>query len=287
MWQSRHVREQLLLRRPQLSIELRVIRTRGDTLTEGMLPVGAFTHEIQQALLDGEIDFAVHSLKDLPAQSTFGLKLAAVLPREDPSDALISRTGACLSDLPTGAKVMCGSPRRRAMLLHLRSDLELLPSRGNVDTRIKRFDESGADALVLAWAGLARLGLTRRCSCKLDPREFLPAAGQGALAVEVRSGDAEMTAIMSEIDDPVSRSCTAAERAMLTGLGTGCAAPVGAFCAIEDGAMCLRGMVSGIQGTRLLRAQGLGDPSDASAPANLGRSVAQRLLALGAADLLT
>ena len=194
MWQADYVRRALIEAHPGLEVRIEIIRTTGDVLLEPPLAriggTGVFTKEIENALLKRQVDLAVHSLKDLPTQLADGLRLAAVLKREDPADALVARDGRSLAQLPAGAKVLTGSLRRQAQLLHRRPDLKIAQMRGNVQTRLDKFDASDASAMLLACAGLARLNLSGRITERLDPAEFLPACGQGALAVEVRADDA-------------------------------------------------------------------------------------------------
>ncbi|MCK4375072.1 MAG: hydroxymethylbilane synthase, partial [Candidatus Brocadiae bacterium] len=195
LWQAGYVRDALRRAHPGLEVALEVIRTRGDDVPDaGPAPTegkGLFTGEIERALLTGGVDLAVHSLKDLPTQPVGGLALAAFPERADPADALVARDGLTLDSLPHGAQVLTGSPRRRAQLLRRRPDLKVSPVRGNVQTRLGKLDESDAHAIVLARAGLVRLGLADRVTERLDPADFVPACGQGALAVEIRGDDEE------------------------------------------------------------------------------------------------
>ena len=270
-WQADYVRQALLEAHPGLSVELVVIRTSGDAVQDKPLTriggTGVFTKEIENALLDERVDVAVHSLKDLPCskaeggilqglptESAKGLRLAAIPAREDPADALISRDGRGLAELPAGAMVLTGSPRRRAQLLHRRPDLKIGPGRGNVQTRLRKFEESEASGIMLAMAGLIRLELAGRVAERLDPTEFLPACGQGALAVETRAEDKRTAELCGALEDRATRLATTAERAFLSALGGGCLAPVGAYGrAAEKGRLALTGMAASLNGARMIR----------------------------------
>jgi len=269
------------------SVEIVTIRTSGDRFVEASLPAlggkGVFTKEIEDALLEGRIDLAVHSLKDLPTTLAGGLLLGAVPEREDPADALVAAPGTTLASLRHGARVGTSSPRRRAQLLAARPDLEVVEVRGNVPTRLERQASGEVDAVVLARAGLARLGLAGRIAQVLPFETMLPAPGQGAIAVEVRSGDGATAEAVGAIDDADARAATAAERALLDGLGGGCRLPVGALASLENGALRLRARVASPDGASLLDGEERGAPADAEA---IGRRLADRLLARGARELL-
>jgi len=259
-------------------VELRIITTTGDRLQRApqmATDKGLFVKEIEVALLAGEVDLAVHSLKDLPTAIPPGLKLAAVPQRADPRDALVSRAGG-LADLPRGARVGTSSLRRRAQLLRARPDLKILDLRGNVDTRLRKLDSGQYDAIVAAAAGLERLGLDHRITQHLDPQVCLPAAGQGALAVEARADDEEAIGVARGIDDAPTRACVQAERALLAGLGGGCRVPMGALAQVEGGRLRLRGMVASQDGSRAVFATRVGEPNRAQ---ELGRSLADDLAA--------
>jgi hydroxymethylbilane synthase len=268
--------------------ELLVIRTQGDVDTETPLPEiggkGAFTERLEQALRDGGIDLAVHSLKDLPIEPSNGLRVGAIFGREDARDVLVSRNGATLAGLPPGAAVGTSSTRRAAQLRAARPDLDVRPIRGNVETRIAKVDAGICEATVLAAAGILRLGLAARISEYLAPETFLPAPGQGALAVQCREDDDEVCVLLAPIDDPLLRAATDAERAFLRGLGGGCSMPVAAL-AEADGtqALVLRGFVGAANGTRAIRVRAGGALADAQA---LGERLAQEALGKGAAALL-
>lgn len=271
---------------PGATFEVRTIRTTGDQSKESLSEIGGrgvFVIEIERALLAGEIDIAVHSLKDLPAEETPGLAIAAVLPREDPRDVLISRRKARVVGLPRGAVVGTGSPRRAAQLLAMRPDLRIADIRGNVDTRIRKVRDGEFDAVVLAAAGLARLGWSRRASQVFEPKEMLPAPGQGALAVQVRTDDAETFALALSVDDPETRTAVEAERAFERRLGGGCRAAIAALGEIVEGRLRLHGLVGDPAGGRLFRGEFEGDAAD---PESLGLMLAEELMDQGATSLL-
>ena len=283
MWQAEHICDTLSRLHPAMAIELSVIRTKGDrvqdTALHRMLDKGLFTREIENALLDGSADLAVHSLKDLPTTLPDGLMLAAVPPREDPADALVSRDGASLDDLPRAAAVLTGSLRRRAQVLHRRPDLKVLPIRGNVPTRIRKLHESDAAATILARAGLVRLDLADDTQHRLEPAEFLPACGQGALAIEIRRDDAELAELLGSIEHAPTRRAVGAERAFLAELGGGCQGLVGAYARHDDASqeLTVTGMVASLDGSRLLRQTICGPAADSGAAEALGRSLAETL----------
>jgi hydroxymethylbilane synthase len=236
---------------------------------------GVFVSGLRQALLDGDIDLAVHSLKDLPTGHVAGIVLAAVPTRDDPRDALIARDGAKLADLPAGARIGTGSPRRAAQLLLLRPDVCPVPVRGNAGTRLSKVTSGELDAVVLAYAGLARIDRLDTATQVFDPDEMLPAPGQGALAVECQPG---LSALLACVDDPASRAATTAERSVLAALQAGCSAPVGAYAAGTD-ELRLRTVVVAADGATALRASRGGTADQAEA---LGRDVAAELLRRGA-----
>jgi hydroxymethylbilane synthase len=284
-WQADWVAGEL--RRLGHTVELIEIATRGDVeqavAVEEIGTRGVFTKEIQRALLADEVDLAVHSLKDLPTEPVSGLILAAVPARESSSDVLVSRDNVELERLPRGARVGTGSLRRQAQLLYVRADLEVADVRGNVDTRLRRLDEGKFDAIVLAEAGLRRLGLADRISQVLPPEIMLPAVGQGALAIECRSEDEATREILASLNDPATRATVAAERALLEHLRGGCMAPIGALGRSSKSELSLSAVVLSADGTRRLAASDVGSPSEAEL---LGVRVADVLLAQGAAELI-
>jgi len=263
------------------------IRTAGDQFQQGSVArigvKGVFIKEIEDALLAQNVDLAVHSLKDLPTELPPGLEIAAIPAREDPRDCLISRDALKLAALPPGARVGTSSLRRQAQLKHLRSDLEIMELRGNVDTRLRKVDEGALDAVVVAWAGVRRLRHEGRVTEILDPNVMLPAVGQGALAIEIRSSDPELTELLAGLDHCETRTMISAERAVLAALEGGCQVPLGAWARFEKGTLVLDACVCAPDGSEVLRERGTGPITQ---PEALGRSVAQRLRAAGADRLL-
>jgi hydroxymethylbilane synthase len=267
-------------------VELVEIVTAGDRSSEPVqrLGVGVFVSALRDALLAGRIDVAVHSYKDLPTGPADGLVIAAVPPREDPRDVLVARDGLTLAELPVGARIGTGALRRIAALLALHKDFEVVPVRGNVDTRLRKVSEGELDAVVIALAGLARLGRSAEASEILDPDVMLPAPAQGALAVECRADEPELIAALSTVDDPATRVAVDAERSLLATLEAGCSAPVAALAEeTGDGQIHLRGAVLSADGQTVLRLDRTGTPADA---ALLGRLLAQDLLDAGADKVL-
>jgi hydroxymethylbilane synthase len=267
-------------------VEIVSYRTTGDRLSRldaAMTGKDLFTREIDEALLDGRIDAAVHSLKDVPSRLPGGLVLAAVPLREDPSDVLVSRDGSTFSQLPAGSRIGTSSPRRRAQVLSARPDLEVIDARGNVDTRIRRLREGRWDALVLARAGLARLERLADVTEMLPASWMLPAIGQGALAVVTRQDDRPVGELMGAVDHPASHREALAERALLELLEAGCRAPVAGLARTDRGRLRLSAAVFAPDGSQTLREEGEGAPEEA---AELGIEVSRRLLARGAAELL-
>ena len=246
---------------------------------------GVFTKELQKALLDGRIDVAVHSLKDLPTEEVKGLMLSAVPERESPLDVLVSHRGQSLAELPNGAKIGTGSLRRRCQLLHFRGDLKMLDVRGNIDTRVRKLRDGQFDGLILAEAGLKRLGLAGEVSQVLPVEVMLPAVGQGALGLETRANDQVTREALQPIDDTESRQSVLAERSLLDRLRGGCLAPVGAWARIEDdGRLRLTACVLSIDGVKRIVCDVLGNAAEA---VQVGRQAAEQLLDQGAAELIS
>jgi hydroxymethylbilane synthase len=269
-------------------VELVTITTHGDTSSAAISQLGGtgvFVTALREALLAKEVDLAVHSYKDLPTAPADGLVVAAVPARQDPRDALVARDGLTLGELPAGSRVGTGSPRRTAQLLALGMGLEVVPVRGNVDTRLGFVRDGRLDAVVLARAGLARLGRTDEITETLDPLQVLPAPAQGALALECREDD--LVGVLAPLDDPDTRAAVAAERALLAALEAGCSAPVGALADIalgDDGPeLFLRGLVAALDGSDVIRLSATGATHDAI---EVGQRLAAELLDLGAADLM-
>ena len=272
-------------------VELVPVTTEGD-LTDAPLAslggAGVFVSALRAALLRGEVDLAVHSLKDLPTADEPGIALAAVPLREDPRDAVVARDGLTLGELPVGSTIGTGSPRRAAQLAALGLGLEITDLRGNVDTRLRRVAEGDLDAVVLARAGLARLGRVDEITETLDPLQMLPAPGQGALAVECRADDTDLVAALSALDDAATRAAVLAERALLARLEAGCSAPVGALAEVVEGddgdELWLRATVLSLDGALSVRMSASGPLGDAS---GVGVRLAEQMLDDGAADLMT
>ncbi len=273
--------------RPVRLITIATAGDESDKPIEQLGETGVFVSSLRDALLRGDVDFIVHSCKDLPAASCPGIHLAALPEREDPRDALICRSGASLAELPPDARVGTGAPRRIAQILALGYPLRCVPLRGNVDTRLRKLADGEVDALVLAVAGLSRLGHDAAVSSVFDTDTLLPAPAQGALAVECRADDTATAALLALVDDPVTRAAVEAERSFLAELQAGCTAPVGALADLQEqpGGPVLRlaGMVAAPDGTRVMRRQAAGLPLTASL---LGRELARELITDGAGALL-
>jgi hydroxymethylbilane synthase len=267
-------------------VEIVPMRTEGDRLAEARLAVvggkGLFVREIEEALLRGDIDLAVHSLKDLPAEPPAGLTLAAFPVREDPRDVLVAPRPATVETLAPGARVGTSSPRRRALLLSLRPDLAVEPIRGNVDTRLRKLATGDWQAIVLAAAGLRRLGLAPEHGVALDPDVFVPAVGQGIIAVEARADDRATLAWLARADDAATRACALAERAYLARLGASCTTPMAAHARLDGRTLRMRAVVASEDGRHVLRANAAAPAADAE---RLGRGLAETLLAQGATDI--
>ncbi len=280
MVQSRQVADALTTQTGR-QCELVGITSAGDVNAGELTQIGGtgvFVSALRGALLAGEVDLAVHSMKDLPTGAAEGIVLAAVPVRDDPRDALAAQDGAKLADLPRGARIGTGSLRRAAQLLMLRADLRPVPVRGNAGTRLGRVDSGDLDAVVLAYAGLARIGRLDAVTQVFEPDEMLPCPGQGALAVECRAGREDLVALLASVDDKHSRAATAAERSMLGALATGCGAPVGAYAAGTE-VLRLRAVVVAADGGMALRGSASGPLAMAEA---IGRHVASELLSRGA-----
>ena len=285
LWQAEFVRGWLAAR--GTAVDIVRIRTAGDQFQQGSVAgiglKGVFIKEIEDALLSGTVDLAVHSLKDMPTEIPPGLEIAAIPAREDPRDCLVSRDGRKLSELPAGARVGTSSLRRAAQLRHHRRDLEIAELRGNVDTRLRKVQEGAYAAVVVARAGVKRLGHENRVTEVLEPEVMLPAVGQGALAIEIRSANPELIELLADFDHPETRTAISAERAVLAALEGGCQVPLGAWARIAGDALVLDACVCAPDGSEVLRERGEGP---AMQPEALGRAVAQRLRAAGADRLL-
>ena len=298
IWQAEHVAARLGETCPGLSVRLERIRTTGDRILDVPLAqVGGkalFVKEIEEALLAGRVDLAVHSMKDVPTDLPAGLAVAAIPRREDPADVLISREGRRLADLPRGARVGTSSLRRQSQLLQHRPDLVVVGLRGNLDTRIRKLDSDGLDAIVLAAAGVKRLGLDRLVTEVLPPDVVLPAVGQGALGIEIRDpqggrgaggqgGDVRVAELVKALDHADTHTAVQAERAMLRRLGGGCQVPIAALATVKGGALFLRGLIAGTDGARVIRGEARGTTAD---PDAVGHALAADLLERGGRVIL-
>jgi hydroxymethylbilane synthase len=286
--QSRWVESQIKTRYPEVTTELVIIKTTGDKLKDVPLAKvggkGLFIKEIEEALLAGEVDLAVHSLKDMPAEMPEGCVLGAVPPREDWRDAFISNTYNALAEITSGGQVGTGSLRRRVQILNRRPDLKVVHLRGNVDTRLRKMTEQGLDAIILAAAGLNRLGLGHIPRALLSEAEMLPAIGQGALGLEIRAQDQEMQELMGFLDDSPTRIAVTAERAFLERLEGGCLVPVAALGKVNASHLTLEALISDLDGRHLIREGAAGPVEEADA---LGRDLAERLLDMGGREILS
>jgi len=288
LWQAEHVKGRLEALHPGLAVELLPLSTRGDELLDQRLDTvggkGLFIKELENALADGRAGLAVHSMKDVPADLPPGFEIAAILGREDPRDAFVSNKVRKLADLRKNAVLGTSSLRRGAQIKERRPDIELKLLRGNVETRLAKLDRGEYDAIVLAVAGLVRLGLGERIGERLEPEASLPAPGQGAMGIECMSGRADVLALVAPLADGASAACVRAERAVSLALGGSCSLPLGAYAELSDGKMKLRALVASEDGRRVLRTEQTGDGGD---PEALGRRVAEDLRAQGAAAILS
>ena len=287
LWQSNWVAGELARLHTGTETQLLTIKTRGDKILDVSLAKvggkGLFVTEIENALLSGEADLAVHSLKDVPTEQPEGLCLAAFPERGDPMDALVSREGLPLRGLPQGATIGTSSLRRVAQLKHARPDLQFAPLRGNVDTRLRKLAEGEADAIILAAAGLKRLGRQDAITERLSPEVCLPAAGQGIVCIECRSDDDRTRTLLAALDSPASRVSAAAERHVIAALEGSCQVPIGAFSEIEGDALTVRAVVADLEGKRLVRAEATGR---VTAPEEAAEAAVARLKEQGAEEIL-
>jgi hydroxymethylbilane synthase len=287
LWQANYVKTSLENFFPDDQFEIKIIHTTGDQVLDTALSKigdkGLFTRQIEEELLSQNIDMAVHSLKDLQTAQPDGLAIGAVCERETPNDIFISKTDGTIKDLPQGARVATGSLRRRSQLLHYRPDLNVDEIRGNVPTRLRKFDESDLDGMILAYAGVHRLGLGDRMSQLIPFEIMLPAVGQGAVAVEMRDDDMRTGRIVSKLNHPATQACIAAERAFLRKLEGGCQVPIGAHATIDGDIVTLEGMVGSLDGTVIFRERISGSVGDTE---SLGTNLGDSLIRLGARELL-
>jgi hydroxymethylbilane synthase len=288
LWQAEHVKAVLEKRFRSLTVELKIIKTTGDKILDQALSKigdkGLFTKEIERALLDGTCDIAVHSLKDLPTATPDGLVIAAITKREDVRDVLISKRWRSIDELPEGAVIATGSLRRRSQLRHLRPDLEIVEIRGNLNSRMKKHDAAKWDGMMLACAGVKRLGWSDRIAQIIPADLILPAVGQGALGIEIRANDPATARYVRVLDHAETHAAALAERALLRMLEGGCQIPIGAWARVEEGRMVLDAMVGSIDGS--LRLDARGTSSTLAGAEALGRRVARKLLANGAKEIL-
>jgi hydroxymethylbilane synthase len=286
LWQANHIRERLE-RECDVTAEIVVIKTSGDRSQAAPLAEiggkGIFVKEIEDALIAGKVELAVHSSKDLPTETPAGLCFPAICVRDDVRDALISKSSAKLSDLPASARVGTSSLRRQAQLRHARHDLQFVDMRGNVGTRLAKLERGDCDAIVLAKAGLDRLGWTSRITEVLSPEVSLPAVGQGALAIESRESQREIVEILAKLDHAETRAAVLAERALLREVQGGCQIPLGAWARIENGRLLLDACIASLDGAKYIRKQVSGDARD---PESLGVRAGQGLLTAGGAEIL-
>jgi hydroxymethylbilane synthase len=285
--QSEWVKKEVQSRYPEARVELVKIKTKGDKIVDAPLSKvggkGLFVKEIEEALLNKEVDLAVHSMKDVPAELQKGLKLSVYPKREDPRDALVSMHFSTVEDLPQGASVGTSSLRRSAQLLRMRPDLHIVPLRGNVDTRLRKLEKGELQAIVLATAGLNRLGLSERITALLSPEVFLPAIGQGVLGLELREDDQKTHDLISFLNDHETELAAKAERAFLKELEGGCQVPLAGYARVEKDRIVLEGMVAELDGSIILRQQLSGGKDK---PEDLGVALARQLIAAGADRIL-
>ena len=283
LWQANHISS--LLRERGHEVELEIIKTTGDKITDVALAKvgtkGMFTKEIEEALAAGRVDLAVHSLKDLPTELPPGFEIAAITKRENPRDVFVSRKYSRVEDLPQGARVGTSSLRRQAQIKALRPDLDIHPLRGNVDTRLRKLESGEYDAIILAAAGVNRLGLTALVRQVIPTEVVCPAAGQGALGIEIREGDAATRQHLTFLDDAAARAATTCERALLNKLGGGCQVPIGAFAEVRAGSLHLEGVVAHPDGSQVIR-----ESRDGDDPEVLGSEVGETLLRRGGDAIL-
>lgn len=290
LWQAEHVRSRLMEAHPGLEVELLGMTTEGDRKLGSTLSriggKGLFVKELEDALLSGRADLAVHSMKDVPVNLPAGFDIVAIGRREDPRDALVSNRFARIEDLPPGAHVGTASLRRESQLRAARPDLSVSPVRGNVQTRLRKLDDGDFDAIILAAAGLKRLGLEPRIRALLTVEQSLPAVGQGAIGIEIAANRHDLRPLLAVLDDAETAWCVTAERALSRALAGNCTAPLGGFARVADGRATLSGFVATPDGTRLERATATGACDDIGQADDLGQRVARQLIAAGAREIL-
>jgi len=287
LWQAEHVAAELRTANPGLQVELIGMSTQGDKILDTPLAKiggkGLFVKELEQGMLEGRADIAVHSMKDVPVELPEGLHLAVIMEREDPHDAFVSNRHDGFDALPNGARVGTSSLRRQCQIAERRPDLKILPLRGNVNTRLRKLDEGEYDAIVLAAAGLKRLGFEDRIKTRLESAVSLPAIGQGAIGIECRTDDARVNSLIESLHHPETAACVLAERAMNHRLMGGCQVPIAGYATLDGEILVLHGLVGAVDGSRIVRGKVAGAPQDAEA---LGIAMAEDLLDRGAKQIL-
>ena len=287
LWQANWVKSEIEKRNPGLEVELQKIKTTGDKILDVPLArvggKGLFVKEIEEALLEKRVQLAVHSMKDVPTELPKELHLRAITKREDPRDVVFSRTGLRLLDLPKGAKIGTSSLRRQAQILHMRPDFQIMHLRGNLDTRIRKLDEGHFDAIILAGAGVKRLGFTERITEFLSPEVSLPAIGQGALGIETRRDDGFINDLIAFLDHPETSSAVRAERALLKRLEGGCQVPIAAYATLDGDTLRLTGLVASTDGKTFVKDAASGNRDKAE---EIGTNLAEKLLRMGAYEIL-
>jgi hydroxymethylbilane synthase len=287
LWQARHIQARLQALYPGMQVDILGMTTTGDQILDSPLAriggKGLFVKELEQALAEGRADLAVHSMKDVPMNLPDGFELAATGEREDPRDAFVSNLHSSLESLPAGSIVGTSSLRRQSQLMARLPHLKIESLRGNLQTRLRKLDEGQYAAIILAAAGLKRLGLEQRIASLIEPDESIPAVGQGALGIEICAGREDLLALLAPLNHPDTAACVIAERATSRALAGSCQVPLGAFAVIRDGSMRMTGFVASVDGSRMVRAEVRGSPQDADA---LGRNLAQQLVAQGADKIL-
>jgi len=287
LWQADWVKSLLLENHPNLAVEIRIIKTSGDKIQDVPLNKiggkGLFVKEIEEAMLRQEVDIAVHSMKDVPMKLPFGLAISVITERESPFDALVSNTWSSLAEIPEGGRIGTGSLRRMSQLKHHRPDLELVPLRGNVGTRIEKMECEGLDGIILAAAGLNRMGMQERITEIIDADVLLPAMGQGAVGIEARVYDHQVQELILQLDHEETHFTVEAERAFVDVLEGGCQVPIGAYATLDDGVLTVRGRVASLDGSLLYKWDRKGPPMDAK---KLGRELGHDILKMGADKIL-
>lgn len=287
MWQAEYVRDRLLAAHPELTVELEGMTTQGDKILDSPLAKiggkGLFVKELEVSMLNGKTDIAVHSMKDVPVEFPDGLHLAVICEREDPRDAFVSNDYKSLEDLPQGARVGTSSMRRQSQIRAIRPDLQILDLRGNVNTRLRKLDDGEYDAIILAAAGLIRLGFNERITQFIDTTLSLPAIGQGAVGIECRSDDIRVNSLLAALNDDETYTRVMAERAMNNRLEGGCQVPIAGHAELRDGQLVLRGLVGQPDGSEIIRGEISGPANEAE---KLGTALADDLLARGAREIL-